>query len=78
MNLDKRIEGFRAYLKTRLMDETPIGDLARDAFADGRLRGKKLTPGYLREHLYECYACDGAHKALVAAEEDFDRVKFKF
>ncbi len=60
---------FRAWLREREHEESPVGDLARDVDGDRRLPRGPLSPDRLRRHMrYHAAACPEALDALDEAE----------
>jgi uncharacterized protein YozE (UPF0346 family) len=63
---------FRAYLATRKNEDSPVGDLARDALRDdGFPRSSRMLTAFER-YLIRRNACDGAIRALREAWEDYE------
>jgi hypothetical protein len=58
---------FIDYLRAQAHRDDPVGDLARDVSNEKRRYG---VMG-LRERLLLCAACDGAHRALFRAEQEW-------
>lgn len=56
---------FRGWLRDRIEESSPIGDLARDAFSDGEWSGR--TAKSLSQELERCGACSNAERALEQA-----------
>lgn len=60
---------FSRWLRQQISRNDWIGDLARDAFADGRLKRFGYTT--LRRHMIACRACDEALDAAKAAHREY-------
>ncbi len=64
---------FRTFLRGRRAERTPVGDLARDAFADREWTG--TTAASLRRRLADHGACTGALDALELAAADWEKMR---
>lgn len=60
---------FYRWLHQQISRNDWIGDLARDAFADGRLKRFGYTT--LRRHMIACRACNEALEAAKAAHAEY-------
>ena len=58
---------FYQYLSTLKDEDSPAGDLARDALRDDTFPKEADTRGQIRDHLFSCRACSGAYDALDSA-----------
>ena len=58
---------FYQYLATLKDEDSPAGDLARDALRDDTFPREADTRGQIRDHLFSCRACPGAYDALDSA-----------
>lgn len=65
---------FPSYLIDQLERHHPIGDIARDSFADGD-NPQMLRFTEWREYLESCNACGNAHRALVMAWAEYRHVR---
>lgn len=61
---------FRTWLKQRLNDDDPVGDLARDAFSS-RSGWKGCTGLSLKQNMNSHGACSEAFLALVEARKRY-------
>ena len=58
---------FYQYLSTLKDEDSPAGDLARDALIDDIFPKEADTRGQIRDHLFSCRACSCAYDALDSA-----------
>lgn len=66
---------FSDWLRAQADRDDPVGDLARDFVTDRRRRAVGVRG--LSVRLYELGACDGAHRALLRAEGEFDLARVR-
>ncbi len=67
----KRRQSFRAWLRAREDEDSPVGDLARDVAADSEWPSN-ATRDKAHAHLYACGAIPEAHAALNAAYDRWE------
>ena len=69
---------FYQYLETLKDEDSPAGDLARDAMRDQYFPREVTSRKQLRDYLMGCRACTGALEALDQAWNRYRRRKRKF
>jgi len=69
------MESFRQWLKNQKHRSDPVGDLARDTADDEDLKGVRLSPTHLKDHIILAGGCQGAIDACGRAASEFQSQK---
>ena len=68
---------FWQWLRQQVSRDDAIGDLARDAIHDTTFPRRARRESVIRDYLYQCNACEGAHTALSAGFREWRRSTVK-
>ncbi len=68
-------KSFYSWLLEFKNDDTPIGDLARDARSDREFPRRSISYGHLKKYLERQHACDDAMNVFMEAFTQYKSVR---